>query len=120
MTRFLVLATVSGPYGQYTVEAVVDPDATFSSVPAPALIELGIEAHRVVRVRTQGGGAEFRQLGRALTTAGGQEDVTPVLFGEPGEPATIGATTLAILLLRWDTDSGRLLPIEARATPAPA
>ncbi len=117
MSPITSLMTVSGPYGQYTVEAVVDPDATFSSVPAPALIELGIEPHRVVRLQTGDGKAHFRQLGRALTTVGEQEDVAPVLFGEPGEPAVIGATTLAILLLRWDTDAQRLLPIEAQGRP---
>ena len=113
MPAFLTPITVSGPYGQYTVEAVVDPGATFSSIPAPALIELGIEPHRVVRVHSTAGDAQFRQLGRALTTVGGQEDVAPILFGDPGEPAVIGATTLNILLLRLDRDAGRLFPIEA-------
>lgn len=108
------LMTVSGPFGQYTVEAVVDPGATFSSVPAPALIEMGIEPVRVVRVKGGNGQAQFRQLGRALTTVGGQEDVTPVLFGDPGQPAVIGATTLAVLLLRWDPDTCQMLPVEAQ------
>lgn len=107
------LLTISGPYGQYTVEAVVDEGATFTSVPAPALIELGVQPHRVVRMQSETGTAEFRQLGRALASTGGQEDVVPVVFGNPGEPAVIGATTLAILLLRWDPESARLAPSEA-------
>ena len=106
--------TISGPFGQYTVEAVVDPDATFSSIPMPALIEMGIEAHRLVRVETPDGRPDFRQLGRALTSVGGQEDIAPVLFGDPGEPAVIGATTLTILLLRWDAATGQMLPVEAK------
>ena len=114
MSGSRVTITVSGPYGQYTVEASVDLGATFTSMPAPALIELGIEPHRVVRLQSDGRGVQFRQLGRALATVGGQEDVTPVLFGEPGEPAVIGATTLAILLLRWDRDALALFPIEAQ------
>ena len=105
--------TVSGPFGQYTVEAVVDPDATFSSVPTPALIEMGIEPVRVVRIRGGNGQAKFRQLGRALTTVGAQEDVTPVLFGDPGTSAVIGGTTLTILLLRWDAGSGQMVAVEA-------
>ena len=112
--------TISGPYGQYTVEAIVDPGATFSSIPAPALIELGIEAHRIVRMHSGDGGVRFRQLGRALTTVGSQEDVAPVLFGEPGEPAVVGAVTLAILLMRLDPDTGGLLPIEAKSGSASA
>jgi predicted aspartyl protease len=105
--------TVSGPLGQYTTDAVVDPSASFTSVPAPALIEMGIQPHRVVRLQAGDGKAHFRQLGRALTTVAGLEDVTPVMFGEPGEPVLIGATTLAILLLRLDPATGGLLPIEA-------
>ena len=106
--------TISGPYGQYTVDAFVDPDATFTSVPTPALIEMGIEPVRVVRVKGGNGEPQFRQLGRALVTVGGQEDVTPVLFGNPGAPAVIGATTLAILLLRWDAAASTMLPMEAQ------
>jgi predicted aspartyl protease len=112
--------TVSGPFGQYTTEAIVDPAATFTSVPAPALIEMGIQPHRVVRLHAGGGKADFRQLGRALTTVGGVEDVTPVLFGEPGEPAVIGQVTLAILLMRLEPGTGRLVPMEAKSGPASA
>jgi len=105
--------TVSGPFGQYTVEAVVDPGATFSSVPTPALIEMGIEPVRVVRVTGGDEQAQFRQLGRALTTVGAQEDVTPVLFGDAGQPAVIGGTTLTILLLHWDVDKCQMVAVEA-------
>lgn len=106
--------TVSGPYGQYTVDAIVDPEATFTTIPTPALIEMGIEPVRLVRVKTSDGQPHFRQLGRALTTVGGQEDVTPILFGDPGKPSIIGATTLAILLLRWDPAKSQMLPAEAQ------
>lgn len=112
----LTLITVSGPYGQYTIEAIVDPEATFTSIPTPALIELGIEPHRVVRIESGSGTAQFRNLGRALTTVAGQEDIAPVLFGEPGEPAVIGVTTLAILLLRLDPAAGCLVPMQAKSS----
>lgn len=115
MAQHFYPMTVSGPFGQYTVEAVVDPSATFTSVPSPALIEMGIEAVRVVRLKTNDGEVRFQQLGRALTTVGGQEDVTPVLFGEPGRPAIIGAVTLEILLLRFDPDTGQMVTVEAGA-----
>jgi predicted aspartyl protease len=105
--------TVSGPFGQYTVDAVVNPHATFSSVPAPALIEMGIEPVRVVRVKSGNGQVQFRQLGRALTAVGGQEDITPVLFGDPGQPAVIGGATLTILLLRWDADTSQMMAVAA-------
>jgi predicted aspartyl protease len=108
--------TVSGPYGQFTTEAVVDPEATFTTtVPASALIEMGIQPHRVVRVKAADGQAHFRQLGRALTTLAGREDIAPVAFGEPGQPAVIGAVTLAVLLLELDPDGHALVAVEAQA-----
>jgi predicted aspartyl protease len=108
--------TVSGPFGQFTTEAVVDPHATFTTVPAAALIELGVQPHRVVRVKAGDGRAQFRQLGRALTTINGVEDIAPVAFGEPDELAVVGAVTLAVLLLEVDEGSGTLVAVEARGT----
>ena len=109
------MITVSGPYGQYTAEAIVDPVATFTTVPAPALIELGIEPGRVVRLRQADGSLRFHQLGRALVTIEGQEDVMPVVFGEAGTPAVISAVALEVLVLRVDEESGRLVPGESYA-----
>jgi predicted aspartyl protease len=119
MSVFFHPMTVSGPYGQYTVDALVDPEATFSSVPAPALIEMGIQPHRVVRLKAPDGKVRFAQLGRALTTVAGQEDIAPVLFGESGEPSVIGAVTLAVLLLRADFDSGQIVSVDARKSANP-
>ena len=118
MLSFLYPMTISGPFGQYTVEAVVDPGATFSSVPAPALIEVGVQPHRIVRLASADGKARFGQLGRTLTTIAGVEDVTPVLFGEPDEPAVIGAVTLSILLLRVDEDSRQIVSVDATSGTA--
>jgi predicted aspartyl protease len=109
---FSVPITVSGPYGQYTVDAVVDPDAAFSSAPAPALIEMGIEPVRVVRLKAADGKTHFRQVGRALTTVAGQEDIAPVLFGEPGEPTVLGAATLSVLMLRADAETQNVVQDE--------
>lgn len=107
--RFTFPITVSGPYGQYTVDAVVDPDATYSSVPSPALIEMGIEPLRLVRLKAADGQVHFRQLGRALTAVAGQEDIAPVIFGEAGEPTVLGAATLAVLMLRVDEETRRVV-----------
>ena len=104
--------TVSGPYGQYTVDAVVDPNAAYSSVPAPALIEMGIQPVRMVRLRAADGKAHFRQVGRALTTVASQEDIAPIIFGEPGEPSVIGAATLAILLLEANIEKETVLAVQ--------
>jgi predicted aspartyl protease len=118
MTTFLYPITVSGPYGQYTVEAVVDPRAVFTSVPEPALVEMGIEPIRVVRLRDEAGTLQFRQLGRALTTVAGVEDVTPVLFGDSGAPTVLGKVSLDILLLKVDASSRQILSVDGFAPGA--
>ena len=110
--------TVSGPSGAYTVDAVVDPDATFSAVPAPAMVEMGIEPVRVVQLRDARGSKRFYRLGRALVTVAGVEDLAPVLFVEAGEPTVIGATTLALLLLEPDEANGTIVQIAGRAPSA--
>jgi predicted aspartyl protease len=107
--------TVSGPYGAYTVDAVVDPGATFSAVPSPALVEMGVEPLRVVQLRDSRGEKRFYRLGRALVTVAGVEDLAPVLFVEAGEPTVIGATTLSLLMLAPDEAMGTLVQIEGRA-----
>jgi len=107
--------TVSGPYGAYTVDAVVDPDATFSAVPAPAMVEMGIEPVRVVQLRDARGSKRFYRLGRALVTVAGVEDLAPVLFVEAGEPTVIGATTLALLLLEPDEANQTIVQVVGAA-----
>ena len=104
--------TVSGTFGQYTVEAIVEPDATFTRIPAPALIEMGIEPARVVRLQCDDGEVRFFQLGRALTTVAGVEDIAPVLFGKPGTPAVLGNVTLRILML--ELQGGELVQVSGR------
>jgi predicted aspartyl protease len=115
MSAFLYPVTISGPYGQYTVEALVDRAASFTVVPATALIEMGIEPARVVRLRERDGSLRFGQLGRALTTVAGVEDIAPVLFGEPGTPTVLGKATLDILLLRADEASRQILSVDGVA-----
>src|SRR5437868_836082 len=117
-SAFTFPMTVSGPYGAYTVDAVVDADATFSAVPTPALIEMGIEPVRVVQLRDARGSKRFYRLGRALVTVAGVEDLAPVLFVEAGEPTVIGATTLALLLLEPDQTNGTIVQIAGRAPSA--
>ena len=107
--------TVSGPYGAYTVDAVVDPNATFTAVPEPALVEMGIDPIRVVQLREASGSKRFYRLGRALVTVAGVEDLAPVVFVAAGEPTVIGATTLALLMLEPDEANGTVVQIVGHA-----
>ena len=111
---FLCPITVSGPYGQYTIDAVVEPASQYTIVPSTALVEMGIEAVRVVKLKTSNGSMTFARIGRALTTVAGQEDIAPVLFGEPGRPTVLGAATLSVLGLTVDEARGEVVPVELR------
>src|SRR3954447_1250069 len=115
---FMYPITVSGPYGQYTIDAVVDPASTYTIVPAPALIEMGIEPVRVVKLTTPNGSMSFARIGRALTTVAGQEDIAPVLFGEAGRPTVLGAATLAVLGLQADEARGEVVAAVLRMSAA--
>ena len=99
---------------------MVDPEATFSAVPSPALVEMGIDPIRVVQLRDASGSKRFYRLGRALVTVAGVEDLAPVLFVDAGEPTVIGATTLALLMLQPDGASGTVVQITGQAPTASA
>src|SRR5262245_45720166 len=118
MSPFFHEVTFSGPFGAYTVQAVIDPTSTFSIVPAPALLEMGIEPMRIVRLLDDSQAVRFAQVGRTLTRIGDAEDLAPVIFGEPGLPTVVGNLTLSLLLLQADEASRTLVPLEAWAPSA--
>jgi hypothetical protein len=115
MAPFFHEVTFSGPFGQYTVQALVDATSTFSIVPAPALLEMSIEPLRIVRIYDGGEAVRFGQVGRVLTRVDGVEDLAPVLFGEPGLPTVLGSLTLSLLLLQPDEATQTLVPLQVQA-----
>ena len=105
--------TVTGPTGlSYTVDALVDTGATFSSLPQEVLDRLRIEPLRTVWLRPADGSAHEQRVGRALIALNGAEEVAPIVFGEPDSPPTIGAVTLEVLLLGVDPVGQRLVPVQ--------
>jgi hypothetical protein len=68
---------------------------------------------REVALRQADGRSARQRLGRLLVDVDGVEDLTFVLFGEPGSPPTIGAVTLETFLLGGDPAGQRLVPVEA-------
>src|SRR5438445_719193 len=95
--------TIIGPDGRrVTVDALVDSGSTFSSFPRDLLGELNVEPLREVRLRLANGTSHIQQLGRVMVELDGQEEITFVIFGDPGSPLAIGAVTLETLLLGID------------------
>ena len=110
MGTFFYPITLIGPSGRRrTVEALVDTGATFTSVPTDILEELGVEPRRQVNLRLADGSLHTQPLGRVVAELDETEEITFVIFGDPGSPSTIGAVTLETFLLgvdpRWKTAS---------------
>ena len=94
-----------------SIEATVDPGATYAVLPASLLHGLGIEPHRTSVFELCDGRRMEMPVGRALVRLGGQEEVTLVILGEDGVAPLLGAVTLEDFLLAPDPISKQLMPI---------
>ena len=113
MGTFFRPLTLIAPNGRpETLDALVDTGATFTTVPRETLVRLGVEPRRQVRLRLADGSLRVQQLGRLMVELDGVEEMTLVVFGEDGAPATIGAVTLESMLLGVDPIAQRLVPVE--------
>ena len=109
-THTITLISASGD-ARETVEALVDTGATFTSVPAALLEQLEVATERTVRLQLANGQVEERRIGSVRAELNGSQGMIPCVFGEPGEPAIIGAVTLEIFLLAVDPVQQRLTPV---------
>ncbi len=91
----------------------MDTGATFTSVPADILEELGVEPRRQVNLRLADGSLHTQPLGRVVAELDETEEITFVIFGDPDSPSTIGAVTLETFLLGVDPAGKRLVPVAA-------
>jgi predicted aspartyl protease len=113
MGVFSIEIGLGDPLGQrwLTVDAIVDTGATFTTVPASTLRELGVEPR--MKRRFEFGQGEVKQLDIGLTwvRVDGQETTTPVLFNGEGTTPLLGSVTLEELLLGVDPVGQKLIPI---------
>src|SRR5436853_1897877 len=93
------------------LQAVVDTGSAFSTVPGEILDRLGVGRSRRERFEIASGQVIENDVGDARIRIDGKESVSPVIFGNPGEPALLGAVTLETLLLGVDPHNERLVPI---------
>ena len=101
-----------GPNGrEIDVDALADTSASFSSLPADDLRELGVAPIRRVRMTLANGQANIQELGQMRAELNGDDESTLVVFGAPGSPPIIGAYTLEGLALGVDPVEGRLVPL---------
>lgn len=107
--------TVTGPTGrQHQVSFLVDSGAVYSLLPDQIWQGLGLEPKRTLTFTLADGTKIERQVSECHISLAGQEGHTPVILGEPGDDALLGAVTLEILGLRLDPFKRTLEPMHMR------
>jgi clan AA aspartic protease len=79
------------------VNFLVDSGAVYSLVPGKILDELEIEPHRTMIFSLADGTKLERRVCSAYFEFEGEGGPAPVVYGEPGDEAQLGATTLESL-----------------------
>jgi predicted aspartyl protease len=93
------------------VEFLVDSGATYSLVPSEILSRLEIEPHSVREFVLGNGEFVTRKMGTATFEYLGVRGDSLVMFGEPGDSALLGATTLEGFGLILDPFRRELKPL---------
>jgi clan AA aspartic protease len=97
------------------VEFLIDSGAVYSIVPRPVLVELGIEPHRTREFVLADGSKLTREVGDAFFEYEGEGGAAPVIFGEEGDAAIVGATALESLALVLNPFRRELFPMQLSA-----
>jgi Predicted aspartyl protease len=104
-----VTVKVGSEDGSRVIEAraLVDTGATLTVVPRAIANELGLRVTGRSRVETGAGVIEVDRS-RALIEIEGRSEVVPVLISDIIDKVLIGVTTLEVLELEVDPETGRL------------
>lgn len=118
MGTFSVTIEAGDPQGQQfrTVEALVDTGASYTTLPASFLRELGVTPHSRRPFLLATGGTVLRDIGRTWVRIEGRVEMTIVVFAEDGAPPLLGAVTLEELGLGVDPVARKLIPVPGLLT----
>ena len=94
------------------LEATVDTEAAYTTVPTGVLRQLGVEPTGRGRFFVADGRRVEMDVGRAWVTIDGESEITLVAFGEEDGPAILGAYALEGLRLAPDLVEQRLVPTD--------
>ena len=95
------------------IRFLVDSGAEYSVIPQHKLQALRIPAYRTVEVSLADGSLHRRRAGEAVFEYGGVKASSPVIFGEEGDEALLGAVTLETLGFLLDPLKRRIVRREA-------
>lgn len=108
-------------------EFLIDSGAVHSVAPRDVLRALGIKPFKKTSFTLANGGSIERDVGTAHFVYRNHEGGAPVIFGEKGDSALLGATTLEALELALNPLSRELYPLQmtlmgdvTQTLPAPA
>ena len=96
------------------VEFIIDSGAVYSVIPRTVLEALGIAPHSRRRFHLADGRAIEREMGFALFDYLGERTGTSVIFGEEGDAALMGVTTLEGFGFIFDPIRRELRPMVLR------
>ena len=96
------------------VEALVDSGATYTVLPSALLADLGVKPHRTMTFELADGSLIKRGFGRVWVKLAGDEEVSPVIFGDNDDAPLLGKVTLSTFCLEIDEANERLVEVMAR------
>ena len=92
------------------LEAIVDTNVMFATVPSSLLDELGVQPKRQMNFRKTNGETVQRDLGQTPMRLQGKQMASMGVFGHEEDPVVIGANTLLGLMLEVSPEGDRLVP----------
>ncbi|BCX04537.1 MAG: hypothetical protein KatS3mg053_2475 [Candidatus Roseilinea sp.] len=105
---------VTGPTGkQARINFSVDSGATYTLLPDPIWRELELQPKRQMTFTLADGTTINRLISEAHIALAGQDGTSPVILGEPGDEALLGAVTLEVLGLVLNPFNRSLQPMRA-------
>ena len=93
------------------VNFMVDSGAVYSLVPGKILDEIGIKPYRTIEFSLADGSIIKRRVGDAYFQLDKEGGSAPVIYGEEGDDALLGATTLEALGLVLNPFTRELYPM---------
>ena len=107
---------IGTPQGDYfeQIAVLVDTGASITVVPREMLERLGVPAIDREPFELADGRIVEREIGETRVRVEGRVRTTQIAFGEPGDAAVLGVSTLEAVLLAVDPVNQSLIPVRRR------
>lgn len=112
MALTYVPAVLTGPDGTESIDFLVDSGATYTVLPRQAWQRLGVRPKRSIRLRLADGTEIRRDVGECHIALEQGDGTSPVILGEEGDAALLGAVTLEVIGLVLNPLTRTLHPMQ--------